>query len=121
MGCPYVFHRKGRRILTFYKAWHEACAKAKCPVLLFHDFRRTAARNLMRAGLSESQAMMITGHKTREVFRRYNIVTEGDLRDLVRSLAVFKPKLAPRAWQESGNQERAGSADDGQPLGKQVR
>ena len=121
VGCPYVFHRNGRRILTFYKAWSEACAKAKCPGILFHDFRRTAARNLMRAGLSESQAMMITGHKTREVFRRYNIVTEGDLREAVSSLAVFRAKSPVRVGQESDNHEMPGSAADGKEAGNSVR
>jgi integrase len=121
VGCPYVFHRKGRRILTFYKAWSEACAKAKCPGILFHDFRRTAARNLMRGGLSESQAMMITGHKTREVFRRYNIVTEGDLREAVSSLAVFRAKSPVRVGQESDNDQMPGSATGGKGAGKSVR
>ncbi len=92
VGCPLVFHRKGRRILTFYKGWNDACQKAGCPGMLFHDFRRTAARNLTRDGLSETKAMLITGHKTREVFRRYAITTEGDLRQAVRSKAVFEAK-----------------------------
>jgi integrase len=118
VGCPYVFNRKGRRILTFYKAWNEACGLAKYPGMLFHDFRRTAARNLMRAGLSESQAMMITGHKTREVFRRYNIVTEGDLREAVSSLAVFRSQSDARACQKSANREMAASSQDVQPPGK---
>ena len=116
VGCPYVFHRHGRRIGTFYKAWADACREAQCPDMLFHDFRRTAARNLTRGGLSESQAMMITGHKTREVFRRYNIVTEGDLREAISSLAVFRAKSDAGVWQECGNGEAAGNGNDGQPV-----
>jgi hypothetical protein len=60
--CPWVFYRAdGRRIITFRKAWKTACKAAGYPNMLFHDFRRTAA----------------------QVFRRYSIVSEDDLRDVV--------------------------------------
>jgi integrase len=103
VGCPFVFHRRGRRIGTFYKAWSEACAEAQCPGMLFHDFRRTAARNLTRDGLSESQAMKITGHKTVSVFRRYNIGTESELAEAVRAKRVFAGKSVPEVCQAVEN------------------
>lgn len=76
---PWVFHREGRRMHTCYKAWNNATVAAGCPGMLMHDFRRSAVRNLTRSGVVETVAMKLTGHRTRSVFERYNIVSEGDL------------------------------------------
>ena len=83
---PHVFHRKGKPIKSFRKAWATACAAAGCPDRIPHDFRRSTVRNLVRAGIPERVAMTMTGHKTRSVFERYNIVSEGGLRDAARRL-----------------------------------
>jgi integrase len=84
--CPRVFHRAGRPIKSFRVAFRTACSEAGCPGRVLHDFRRTAVRNLVRAGIPERVAMQMTGHKTRSVFERYNIVSAGDLREAAKRL-----------------------------------
>lgn len=87
---PLVFCRlKGQRIRTFHKRWKTACTAAGYPTLVPHDFRRTAVRNLNRAGVPETVAMKITGHKTRAVFDRYDITSEEDLAEASRKLQAF--------------------------------
>ena len=93
--CRWVFFRmraqerrgpkQPKPIRASGKAWKTACRKAGCPARIPHDFRRTAVRNMVRAGIPERVAML-TGHKTRSVFERYNIVSEGDLRDACKRL-----------------------------------
>jgi integrase len=88
---PFLFphfdgtHRGDER-RGFRKAWASARKAAGVPGRIPHDFRRTAVRNLERAGGPRSVAMKITGHKTEAVYRRYPIVSDADLQEATRKL-----------------------------------
>jgi integrase len=87
---PWVFvHSDGRRIKDFRGAWANACKDAGVPGRLVHDFRRTAVRNLERAGVPRSAAMKLTGHKTEAVYRRYAITDSAMLQEAAVKLATL--------------------------------
>jgi integrase len=89
----YVFHRKGAKIGDFEKSWASACEAANVGKKLFHDFRRTAARNMRRAGVPEEIAMKITGHKTPSMFRRYNITNDEDIKKAIQQTDAYVSAL----------------------------
>lgn len=96
---PWLFHRNGNPIRDFRWAWKAACEAAGIAGRIPHDFRRTAVRNLERAGVPRSAAMAMVGHRTESIYRRYAIADEAMLREGAIKLAAFhasERKVAPK-------------------------
>ena len=109
----HVFHRRGEPIKSYAKAWNAACLAAGFGGRLVHDLRRTAVRNLERAGVSRSVAMKLTGHRTEAVYRRYAITSAADLAEGVSKVAILH--RAPRGDRKVLPFGRRQNEDKGEP------
>ena len=94
---PLVFHRDGIPVRRWRTTWRTACQAAGVPTRFLHDCRRTAARNLIRANVPERVAMLLTGHKSRAIFDRYNIIHEQELLDAGDQLVAYLAQQAQAA------------------------
>ncbi len=89
----FVFTRPdGEAVGSFNKAWARACRLAGCPGRVLHDFRRTAVRNLVRAGVPERVAMQLVGWRSRQMLDRYHIVSQGDLAEAAKKLDAARTR-----------------------------
>jgi integrase len=108
-NCPLIFHplckeRPGQPITDFWDVWRNALHAAALPSgRFFHDLRRSAVRTLIRAGVDETRAMKVSGHKSRSMLLRYNIVTERETADALLRGAPFSRRwrAAPRSKRDS--------------------
>jgi integrase len=101
-GDPLHHEHKGRRRAcdAIRMEWRDAAVAAKLPDRIPHDFRRTAARNMERAGVPRSVAMALGGWRSESMYRRYAIASESDLRDGIARLAAFQSKGRERPESE---------------------
>jgi integrase len=94
LDCPFIISWKGRGIKEVKTAWNKARKRAGLPEVLIHDLRRTAVRNMIRAGISEKTARLISGHKSRSIFERYDITDERDVQAAGQRLAIYLEEKA---------------------------
>jgi integrase len=99
--CPFIISFRGHGISELKTAWQTARRKANLPNALVHDLRRTAVRNMIRAGVPEKMAMLISGHRTRSMFDRYNIVDERDIVLAGHKLEGYLDSLAGEAAKDA--------------------
>jgi hypothetical protein len=97
----YLFARGSKPIRDFRARWNQACEEAGVPGLLFHDLRRTAVRNLRRAGVAESVIMKITGPRTRGIFDLTTSPTKATPRKPVALPKSYLPRNTIPAWHKS--------------------
>jgi integrase len=91
-GSVYVFERSpGKPVKDFRIAWANACKAAGIPGRVPHDLRRSRARALSRAQVPQSVAMRLLGHKTPNMFLRYDVAATDDLADAVAAAEQVEP------------------------------
>lgn len=91
-GCETIIAYRGASVSETKTAWNSARVRAGVPAALVHDLRRAAVRNMLAAGLSEKMAMMISGHKTRSMIDRYQIIDERDIELAGQKLAAYEAR-----------------------------
>jgi integrase len=110
----HVFTRvNGKNVRDFRATWRNACKHAGAPDLLFHDLRRTGARNLRRAGVAEGIIMKIGGWRTRSVFERYAIVSRSDMNDAILKLQDSEKRAEQERLQAEEQQQKQARAQNG--------
>jgi len=93
-----IFHRDGKPVRDFRKAWDKACEQAGVQAI-FHDLRRSAVRRMVRAGISPQVAKRWSGHTSDSMFQRYAILTTDDMREAFEATEKFREPAQPKVAQ----------------------
>jgi len=93
-ACEYVFTYDGRKLEGLKRQWLQTLKAIGLEGKKFHDFRRTAISNMVRANIPQVVCQKISGHKNESVFRRYNIITEDDLEKAAETMADYQGRGA---------------------------
>lgn len=115
----FVFHDRGRTVRDFRKSWASACKAARVPGRLFHDLRRSAVRDMIRAGVPQAVAKGVSGHKSNAIFERYNIISDADHREALqrtqahRETMATAPKVAEMPGEQGQNRDSLSVVDSG--------
>lgn len=101
--CAWVCHYRGKHLQRIpARTWAKVCEQAGISGKLFHDLRRSGVRTMVRAGIPERVVMDISGHRTRSVFDRYNIVSEQDMRQAKQLLERVSTATSTMAGNDGG-------------------
>ncbi len=123
-ACPYIFQKDGARLRSFRTAFDNARERVNLPALLFHDLRRTAVRNMERAGIPRTMGRQVSGHLTEAVYIRYAIGAERDAVEVGDKMRAFHEqerarqsaeweKLWHELWHDDSGDKRQGSPQGG--------
>jgi hypothetical protein len=122
-GCPYLFHRGGKKVGSFRRSFRTACLAAGIVPgragKTIHDFRRTGVANLIDSGCDERTAMLVSGHKTLSMLARYNIRRREAVRQALQRVEEYVAAMPVVGTVELLNEER-GSEDALRPPGRRT-
>jgi integrase len=112
VDCPWMFQFKDKKLKSYRQGWRDACVAAGYPDVLFHDTRRTAVRNMERAGVRRTDARQISGHLTESVYQRYDIGSEQGAFEAAEKLGKFhaeqqRKKIVDQSWIEPARERSA--------------
>jgi integrase len=106
--CPHMFQKHGKRLRSFRTAFENARKRLGLESVIFHDLRRTAVRNMERAGIPRTIARQVSGHLTESVYIRYAIGAEKDALEVGDKMTNFHREERARATAENEQSPNVG-------------